>query len=90
MGGGGIEIHLGEGVSIQSFSLTHSFSAESFWIQMEGLYYTILLPQFSPNFERWYTPPPRDYAFLCTVFISSFMAHAGICPRSIKNNCQKK
>jgi hypothetical protein len=34
--------------------------------------------------------PPCDYAFLCTVFISSFMAHAGICPRSIKNNCQKK
>ena len=25
---------------------------------MEGLYYTILLPQFSPNFERWYYPPP--------------------------------
>ena len=33
-------IHLGEGVSIQSFSLTHSFSAERFWIQMEWLYYT--------------------------------------------------
>jgi hypothetical protein len=29
-------------------------------------------------------------AFLCIVFISSFMAHAGICPRSIINNCQKK
>ena len=56
--GGGGEIHLGEGVSIQSFSLTHSFSAESFWIQMEGLYYTILLPQFSPDFERWYYNPP--------------------------------
>jgi hypothetical protein len=49
--GGGDEIYLREGVSIQSFSLTHSFSAESFWIQMEGLYYTILLPQFSQNFE---------------------------------------
>ena len=91
--GGGSEIHLGEGVSIQSFSLTHSFSVESFWIQMEGLYYTILLPQFPPNFERWYYPPhppPCDYAFLCTVFISSCMVHAGICPRSIKNNCKKK
>ena len=55
--GGGGEIQLGKGVSIQSFSLTHSFSAESFWIQMEGLYYTILLPQFSPILKGGTTLP---------------------------------
>jgi hypothetical protein len=65
--GVGGEIHLGEGVSIQSFSLTHSFQQKVFGYKWRGstryLWSCNIIPLYDTHDRRVYIP------CLCVVYL---------------------